>query len=150
MYKFEAGVRFLRSGWRLAYIGLPVALAWFFILPSVTTWCYIDCIYITWFMKYQWLNGEMAQHLGWGVLISVGCTILSAAVAFCFWVFWSMSADLSFTRSSVATLAIGFLLIGCCPTIAFYLFIYNVIPGALGVALVMLETKRMAVLANTY
>ncbi len=150
MYKFEAFVTFLRSGLRLAYVAVPSALIWLVIEAPVAKWSYVDYLCLMCAMKYQVFTVEMAQHVGLGILFSLGFSLLGALVTFFIWLFWVLRADLSFTRSSVATLSIACLFIGNGMTIASYLFIYGAIPAALGLALLVLETKRMRVLAATY
>lgn len=141
---------FLRQGWNFAYFGVPAGALWYLAIPYYVTWRNADIVNIYWLIATEQVPDGLWEHLGWGFLMSLGFALLTSAIAFLWWIFFVLSADLYFTRFSVVILAIGFLLIGLSCTAAPYFFIYWLLPTSLGAALVILETRRMAGLDAAY
>lgn len=150
MQKFAALVTFLRTGWRAFYIGAPLAVAWYFVTPYCTLWFWTDHFYLIWEFKHRVAIAEITQHVAQGLLIVLGFGALCAVLMFLVWVLYTRRLDLEFTKSSVAALALGCFMFGLAPAATPYLSVPSIIPMICGAALVLLETNRMRVLANTY
>jgi hypothetical protein len=150
MQKFAAAVTFLRKGWRSLYVGGPLAVTWYFLAPYCSTWVWLDHYYNIWQFKHRILIGEIVQHTAIGWLIALGFSALSGLLVFIVWVFYTKTLDLEFTRSSVGALLLGSFLVGLSGVSGPAFNIHFTSPMACGLALLLLETKRMRVLAATY